>query len=86
MHTSEKIRQYETTWISRCYSDGIPDEVPSVIDSENLAPSWRRIAIALLRNDLHMTALGHAPKVSKWYGVLKRIELGKDVSTQMKLF
>jgi predicted phosphoadenosine phosphosulfate sulfurtransferase len=73
-------------WVRRCYFDGIPDEVPRVIDNEHLAPSWKRIAIALLRNDMAMESLGNMRKQSKWYGVFKRIELNKDTWVQLYLF
>lgn len=78
--------QYESLWTSRCYSDGLPDEVPAFIDKENLAPSWKRIAIALLKNDLQMTALGYTPKKSDWYSVLKRIEINGSTCVQLRLF
>ena len=86
MQTKRLVDEYVKTWESRCYSDGIPDEVPKLIDSEGLAPSWKRIAIALIQNDMRMEALGNIPKQSQWYGVLKRIELRKDVFVQLMLF
>jgi len=73
-------------WKDRCYSDGIPSEVPDAIDREHMAPSWKRIAIALLKNDMQMVALGYTPKASEWYGVLKRIEFEKPACVQLKFF
>jgi predicted phosphoadenosine phosphosulfate sulfurtransferase len=73
-------------WVRRCYLNGIPDEVPAIIDSEHLAPSWKRIALALIRNDMAMESLGNMPRKSQWYSVLKRIELKKDVWVQLMLF
>lgn len=86
MQTKRLVNDYEKMWVSRCYSDGIPDEVPKIIDAEGLAPSWKRIALAILKNDMDMVALGHIPKRSSWYGVLKRIELRKDAWIQLRLF
>jgi len=39
------------------------------------APSYKAIAIAILKNDLQFTSLGFQPKVSRWYGEFKRIEI-----------
>lgn len=66
-----KIRNYIKTWEHRCYEDGIPDEVPDEISDR--APSYKRIAIAILNNDL--TDLGIARKKSKYYSILKGIEI-----------
>ena len=58
-------------WENRCYPDGIPDEAPREID--DMVPSYRKIAIAILKNDLGK--LGVTRPQSEWYGVYKRIEL-----------
>lgn len=83
-----KIEQYIKTWQDRCYLNGLPDEVPSEID--HLAPSYKRIAIAILKNDIPLKSLGFTPKVSEYYNDLKRIELKeRGVSlgpVQLKLF
>lgn len=86
MQTKRLVDEYEREWVRRCYFDGIPDEVPKIIDSDHLAPSWKRIAFALLKNDMAMEALGNTPKQSSWYGVLKRIELRKETWIQLMLF
>ena len=70
-----KINEYVTTWRGRGYGDGIPDEVPEVLAKQQLAPSFKAIAIAILKNDHALTTLGFAAPQSHWYGVLKRIEL-----------
>ncbi len=68
-----KIRTYVAEWERRCYTDGIPDEVPAEI--ADLVPSYKRIALAILRNDHILKSLGFTPPVSKWYGIYKRIEI-----------
>lgn len=55
---TQKVRAYVKAWESRCYSDGIPDEVPAKIAAAKRAPSYKAIAIAILKNDLHLRALG----------------------------
>ena len=56
--TAGNVQRYLKTWMSRDYQDGIPDEVPEVLAKENLAPSWKAIACAILKNDMLLTSLG----------------------------
>lgn len=72
------------TWENRCYLNGIPDEAPKEIQKK--VPSYKRIAIALLNNDLQLSELGYESKKSKYYVMLKRIELKERLKTnQLKL-
>lgn len=57
------------------YEDDIPDEVPDALASNNLAPSYKAIALAILNNDNNFTSLGFAPKKSVYYSILKKIEI-----------
>lgn len=70
-----KIKAYIRLWESRCYPDGIPDEVPNEI--KDLTPSYKRIAIAILNNDHGLKSLGLTPKKSIYYHHLKKIEIQK---------
>lgn len=54
----ERVRQYVSAWRKRCYSNDIPDEVQRKVEASGRAPSYRAIAIAILRNDLMLKALG----------------------------
>jgi predicted phosphoadenosine phosphosulfate sulfurtransferase len=85
--THEKINDYIENWEKRCYTKGIPDEAPIQISDK--VPSYKKICIALLKNDMNLTSLGYEPKKTKYYSMLKRIELsarndGKP--KQLKLF
>ena len=64
---------YINLWETRGYSTGISDEVPDVLMRKKLAPSYKAIACALLSND--MKIIGISTKKSKWYSVLKKIEI-----------
>ena len=86
VNTKELVERHVNEWQNRCYFLGIPDEVPKMIADAGLAPSWKAIAIALLKNDMQMTSIGYSPKQSAWYGVLKRRELKKDCWVQLWLF
>lgn len=75
-------------WESRCYKNGIPDKAP--IGLEDKVPSYQRIAIALLKNDMNLVSLGYQPKVTKYYSMLKRIEIdarddGKPKQLRLKI-
>lgn len=72
---SARVQQYIKEWTLKDYSSGIPDEVPAVLQRQLLAPSWKAIADALLRNDLQLLSLGFTGVESPWYGELKRVEL-----------
>ena len=55
----ERIERYIRIWQERCYPDGIPDECPfSKLSDTNQVPSYKKIAIAILNNDVHMYSLG----------------------------
>ena len=69
----KKICSYIKTWEQRCYHDGLPDEGPAEI--KDLVPSYKRIAIAVLKNDYALQSLGFTPPKSKYYDQLKKIEL-----------
>ena len=51
----KRIEQYVSEWRLRGYSMDIPDEVPAALMAEDLAPSYKAIAIAILKNDHYMT-------------------------------
>lgn len=65
------------TWKARGYSEDIPDEVPDCLMKLGKAPSYKAIALAILKNDIPLTSLGFTPKVPESYKMLKRIELEK---------
>ena len=73
--TAALVARYLAIWQQRGYPDGIPEEVPLALMRGNLAPSYRAIAIAILKNDASMQSLGFTPRRSRWYDELKRIEI-----------
>ena len=70
-----KIENYIKVWENRCYANGIPDEAPDELEVLNKVPSYRKIAIAILRNDYALKSLGLTPPKSQVYSELKRIEI-----------
>jgi predicted phosphoadenosine phosphosulfate sulfurtransferase len=85
----ENILSYIEVWENRCYSDGIPDEVPSRLTQLNKVPSYKELCSIILKNDINLKSLGYTPKKSKYYHEFKRIELtqrGVLDNSQLKLF
>lgn len=69
------IIDYIEYWKDRGYPDGIPDEVPDELMNLRIAPSYKAICMCVLANDLKFYGLGFSRPKSKWYGILKRIEI-----------
>ena len=67
----KEILNYIKEWESKCYTEGIPDTAPLEIFDK--VPSYHKIAVCILKNDLR--PLGIEPKKSKYYSILKRIEI-----------
>lgn len=83
----EIIRKYISKWEKRCYSEGIPEEVPLRLEQLNKAPSYKALVKAILKNDLNLKTLGNNIKKPNAYHELKRIELNnRNKPTQIKLF
>jgi predicted phosphoadenosine phosphosulfate sulfurtransferase len=66
-HYKDKILLFEKWWTERGYPDGIPDEAPYALEAKRLAPSWRRVCKALLRNDYWCKGLGFTQHKSAAY-------------------
>lgn len=81
----QKIKEYIKIWIARCYSDGIPDEAPFEISDK--VPDYKKICIAILKNDTVLKTLGYDKIKTPIYSELKRIEIEQRNKTkQLKLF
>jgi predicted phosphoadenosine phosphosulfate sulfurtransferase len=50
-HYRNKVALFLNWWRDRGYPDGIPDELDPKVENARDAPSWRRVAKTLLRND-----------------------------------
>lgn len=78
-HFAVKIKVFEKWWESRGYPDGIPDEAPYELEAKKLAPSWRRVVKALLRNDFWCKGLSftqHKSAAYEKYLKMKQEKLG----------
>lgn len=75
-HYEERFRSFMAGWKGRGY-DTIPDEAPKVLEDKQWAPSWRRIAKVLLRNDWWCKGLGLQQPKSDAYGKYLVIKAAK---------
>jgi predicted phosphoadenosine phosphosulfate sulfurtransferase len=55
---TSRIEAWVESWESRCYAQGIPDEVPHKLTFSGRAPSWKAIAVCILGNDHQLSRLG----------------------------
>jgi len=80
MNIQDRLLNYVRDWESKCYLNGLPDDAPAEIF--DMVPNYRRIALAILRNDNTLKSLGFTPPKSKYYSQLKRIEISKRAGVQ----
>lgn len=81
-HYKNKIYTFIDWWEKRGYPNGIPDESPALLESQKLAPSWRRICKSLLRNDYWCKGLGFTQHKTDAYE--KYLKLKKEQREQNK--
>ncbi len=87
MNIHQKIQEYIEGWKQCGYSDDIPDEVPDKLMQLQLAPSYKAICFAILKNDISLKSLGFTPKNSIYYSMLKKIEIdARNSKTKIDLF
>lgn len=70
-----KIQDYVKVWTHRGYSDGIPDEADTVLESLNKVPSYRMVCRAIMKNDVGLMSLGYSREPCAVYNSLKREEI-----------
>jgi len=88
-----KIENYIKTWESRCYKDGIPDELPNTLESLDRIPSYKKICMAIMKNEFNLESLGITRKPCAIYQDIKREEIrnrnianNKTETIQLNLF
>lgn len=82
----DKIEKYIKDWKSKGYYSDIPDEANKRLEQLNKVPSYRKICLAILKNDYSLKTLGLNTFHSKYYDCYKRIELEQRNKTkQLKL-
>lgn len=72
-HYKERFVKFIVGWKKRGYSF-IPDEAPHDLEVKCWAPSWRRMARCILRNDYYCKGLGQTQPKSEAYEKYKAIK------------
>lgn len=73
LHYRERFIKFISGWKQRGY-DKIPDEAPHDLEVKCWAPSWKRMARCILRNDYYCKGLGQAQPKSEAYEKYKAIK------------
>lgn len=81
-HYRNKIFTFFNWWSQRGYEDGIPDQVPALLENQKLAPSYRRVCKSLLRNDYWCKGLGFTQHKTEAYE--KYLKLKKEQRNEAK--
>lgn len=79
-HYENKIYIFLKWWKTRGYPDDIPDEEEKHLESNRAAPSWRRIARALLKNDYWCKSLSFNQTKSDLYEKYMKVMKEKRAS------
>jgi predicted phosphoadenosine phosphosulfate sulfurtransferase len=72
-HYKERFVKFIVQWKKRGYSE-IPDEAPHDLEVKCWAPSWKRMARCILRNDYYCKGLGQTQPLSEAYEKYKSIK------------
>jgi len=75
-HYAVRFRKFVAGWKRRGYAT-IPDEAPAELEAKSWAPSWRRMARTILRNDYWCKGLGFSQPKSEAYEKFKVIKAAK---------
>ena len=72
-HYKERFKKFIVGWKKRGYQS-IPDKAPHDLEIKQWAPSWKRMARCILRNDYYCKGLGQTQPKSEAYGKFKDIQ------------
>lgn len=79
----ERFEKFIAGWIQRGYKS-IPDEAPHSLEVKCWAPSWKRMARCILRNDYYCKGLGQTQPLSEAYEKYKSIKAKRKLEEQLK--
>lgn len=82
-HYKERFVKFIAGWKKRGYLH-IPDESPIELESACWAPSWRRMARCILRNDYYCKGLGQTQPKSEAYEKYKAIKEKRRINLEFK--
>lgn len=79
----ERFIKFIAGWKKRGY-DKIPDEAPHELEVKCWAPSWKRMARCILRNDYYCKGLGQTQPKSEAYEKYKSIKEKRRLTSELK--
>jgi predicted phosphoadenosine phosphosulfate sulfurtransferase len=79
-HYKERFIKFIVGWKKRGY-DIIPDEAPHELEVKCWAPSWKRMARCILRNDYYCKGLGQVQPKSEAYEKYKSIKEKRKIAS-----
>lgn len=82
IHYKERFKKFIVGWKKRGYSV-IPDEAPHDLEVKCWAPSWKRMARCILRNDYYCKGLGQTQPKSEAYEKYKAIKEKRRISNDL---
>lgn len=77
-HYKERFKKFIVGWKKRGYKK-IPDNAPHDLEIKQWAPSWKRMARCILRNDYYCKGLGQTQPKSEAYEKFKEIQKVKKL-------
>jgi predicted phosphoadenosine phosphosulfate sulfurtransferase len=81
-HYKERFTKFIAGWIQRGYNK-IPDEAPHDLEVKCWAPSWKRMARCILRNDYYCKGLGQTQPKSEAYEKFKAIKYKRKIAQEL---
>lgn len=81
-HYKERFIKFIAGWKQRGYNE-IPDEAPHVLEVKCWAPSWKRMARCILRNDYYCKGLGQTQPLSEAYEKFKAIKYKRKLASEL---
>ncbi len=78
----ERFEKFIAGWIQRGYKS-IPDEAPHSLEVKCWAPSWKRMARCILRNDYYCKGLGQTQPKSEAYEKWKSIKQKRKLEFEL---
>lgn len=79
----ERFEKFIAGWLQRGYKT-IPDEAPHSLEVKCWAPSWKRMARCILRNDYYCKGLGQTQPKSEAYEKWKQIKQKRKMAEEIK--
>jgi len=81
-HYKERFTKFIVGWKKRGY-DKIPDVAPHDLEVKSWAPSWKRMARGILRNDYYCKGLGQTQPLSEAYKKYKSIKEKRRLNDEL---